>query len=31
MVSLGIHRIDLVPAVIFSAGFLISVIMIWLY
>jgi hypothetical protein len=31
MVSLGIHRIDLVPAIIFSVGFLVSVIMIWSY
>jgi hypothetical protein len=31
MFNLGFHRIDPMPAIIFSVGFLISVIMIWLY
>jgi hypothetical protein len=31
MLSLSYHRLDLFPAIVFSAGFLLSVIMIWSY
>jgi hypothetical protein len=31
MLSLSHRRLDLFPAIIFSAGFLLSVIMIWSY
>jgi hypothetical protein len=31
MLSLSHHRLDLFPAIVFSAGFLLSVIMIWSY
>jgi hypothetical protein len=31
MLGMGVHRIDVIPAVMFSAAFLISVIMIWSY
>jgi hypothetical protein len=31
MLKRDLHRIDLVPAIILSVGFLISVVMIWSY